>query len=174
MQATALGGVLTMLITHSVWGSPVWSTTIPSAQPTRTAVPFVAPVSGRLSSGFGLRWHPVRASLRRHAGIDLAAATGTPVRAARTGVVRHAGWSGDYGLMIEIDHGLWWRSRYAHLSALAVVAGQRVTQGTVIGAVGATGMATGAHLHFELRYAGAPLDPLPFMTRMVVADRALP
>lgn len=174
MQATALGGVLTILITHSVWGSPVWSAAIPAVQPTRAAVLFAAPVSGRLSSRFGLRWHPVRAETRRHSGIDLAAAAGAPVRAARAGVVRYAGWSGDYGLLVEIDHGLWWRSRYAHLSELAVTPGQRVGRGAVIGAVGATGMATGAHLHFELRYAGAPLDPLPFMQRMIVADRARP
>jgi murein DD-endopeptidase MepM/ murein hydrolase activator NlpD len=113
------------------------------------------PVAGRLGDRFGPRgsWF--------HTGLDFAAPAGTPVYAARSGRVVSAGWdSGGYGLLVVVDHGGGVTSRYAHLSVLGVTAGTRVATGTLIGRVGATGRATGPHLHFEVRLGDAATDPL--------------
>ncbi len=123
---------------------------------------FVTPVAGRLSSGYGWRNIAVNGN-RFHAGIDLAAASGTAVVAARSGVVTRAGWWGTYGYVVVIDHGDGAETRYAHLSSFAVAAGDAVRQGDVIGAVGSTGASTGPHLHFEIRFEGAAVDPLPYL-----------
>ncbi len=118
------------------------------------------PVNGaRLSSGFGMRFHPILNYSRMHQGIDFAAATGTPVIASATGRVAQAGWGGGYGNLIVIDHGKGMRTRYAHLHRMNVKAGQQVTQGQVIGQVGTTGMSTGPHLHYEVWQNGKPVDP---------------
>jgi murein DD-endopeptidase MepM/ murein hydrolase activator NlpD len=126
----------------------------------RGALPTQVPVSGRLTSGFGRRVHPISGGLRRHAGIDLAAPAGAPVRATSDGVVSAAGWAGGYGLRIALDHGNAVETRYAHLSQLAVRPGQQVRQGEVIGFVGSTGQSTGPHVHYELRRGGLAIDPL--------------
>jgi len=112
---------------------------------------------GALSSGFG-----VRSGGRRHDGIDLRAPEGTPVTAAATGVVVEAGARGRYGNLVRIAHGGGVETVYAHLQRFAagVAAGRTVRQGETIGAVGRTGNATGAHLHFELRLGGRAVDPL--------------
>jgi len=123
---------------------------------------FVYPLRGTLSSGFGWRNVSVNGN-RYHAGIDLAAPLGTPVRAARDGLVVRAGWWGTYGYVVVIDHGDGAETRYAHLSSFAVAAGDAVRQGDVIGAVGSTGASTGPHLHFEIRFEGAAVDPLPYL-----------
>jgi murein DD-endopeptidase MepM/ murein hydrolase activator NlpD len=114
--------------------------------------------SGVLTSSFGRRSHPILGTMRGHSGVDLAAPTGSPVYATGPGMVVSAGWNGGYGLYVEIEHG-GTQSRYGHLSALAVSAGQMVPTGMVIGYVGATGQATGPHLHYEIRIGGAAVDP---------------
>lgn len=114
------------------------------------------PVMGHAvtSSAFGWRRHPLLQSWMMHAGRDLAAPEGTPVVAARSGVVLSSGLAGGYGLAIEIEHQRpHRRTLYGHLSELYVRAGERVRQGEVIGRVGSTGLSTGPHLHFELRRA---------------------
>ncbi len=117
----------------------------------------------RLSSRFGLRRDPLGGRTRLHAGIDIPGPLGTPVRAAQAGEVRRAGNAGDYGRMIEIDHGNGFRTRYAHLSRIGVRPGERVAEGQTIGLMGSTGRSTGSHLHFEVRRGGTILDPLDYL-----------
>ena len=121
------------------------------------------PVDGaRLSSSFGLRRHPVLGFTRMHKGIDFAAPSGTPVLAAGAGVVEFAGRNRGYGNYVRLRHNREFATAYAHLSRLAsgLAPGRRVGQGEVIGYVGATGLATGPHLHYELLQAGAQVNPL--------------
>ncbi len=126
----------------------------------RGLLPSGMPVNARyISSGFGIRSHPVLGSIRSHSGVDLPAAHGTPIRATSDGVVGSAGWRGGYGLAVQLDHGKGISSRYAHMSRLAVSPGQAVQRGDVIGYVGSTGLSTGPHLHYEIRVNGAAVNP---------------
>ncbi len=121
---------------------------------------FIWPVDGPVVSGFGMRWG------RMHEGIDIAVPAGTPIRAAASGsVVLQQGEaeSGGYGNFTCLDHGGGLQTCYAHQSSFAVGAGQSVSQGDVIGYVGCTGHCFGDHLHFEVRIAGAPTDPLGYL-----------
>ncbi|MBM3276316.1 MAG: peptidoglycan DD-metalloendopeptidase family protein, partial [Candidatus Sericytochromatia bacterium] len=106
-----------------------------------------------ISSGFGDRRRDF------HAGLDIRAKKGTPIRAARDGVVVHSGWDGGYGRMVEIDHGGGVRTRYAHASSLHVDVGDRVSAGELIARVGSSGHSTGPHLHYEVRVNGRPVNP---------------
>ena len=115
------------------------------------------PVSGPVTSPFGYRWG------RLHAGIDIGVGYGTPIHAAASGTVVLAGWTGGYGNYTCIDHGGGLATCYAHQSSYAVSAGAHVSQGQVIGYVGSTGHSFGAHLHFEVRINGAPVDPLGYL-----------
>ncbi|SEL20274.1 M23 family metallopeptidase [Nitrosovibrio tenuis] len=117
----------------------------------------------RISSGFSsARFHPILKTWRAHSGIDYAAPTGTRVKAAADGTVALAGWQGGYGNVVILQHQGTYSTVYGHLSAFAkgLRKGQRVSQGDVIGHVGATGMATGPHLHYEFRFNGVQRDPL--------------
>jgi murein DD-endopeptidase MepM/ murein hydrolase activator NlpD len=114
----------------------------------------------RVTSGFAMRLHPILQTWRAHNGVDYAAPTGTPAKAVGDGIVESAGWNNGYGNVVEIRHGGDKSTVYAHLSKIIVKKGQRVTQGQEIGLVGATGWATGPHLHFEFRVAGQFQDPL--------------
>lgn len=116
----------------------------------------------RISSRFNPnRRHPIYGTVRAHQGVDFAAATGTPIRTAGNGRITFAGWQGGYGRTVIVDHGRGITTLYAHMSRLGNYrVGQRVTQGNVIGYVGATGTATGPHLHYEFRVNGAHRDPL--------------
>ena len=121
----------------------------------RSPLALAWPFGGRLTQRFGPR------SARFHAGIDLAASYGDGVAAARYGRVAYAGWhNGGYGFLVSIAHGRGVRTLYAHLSAVTVYRGQRVSTGSRIGLAGSTGSSTGPHLHFEVRYRGAAVDPL--------------
>ena len=123
-------------------------------------IPSGSPLSGaRLTSGFGSRYHPTLGGTRFHAGVDLAAPTGTPVTATASGRVSRAGWAGGYGILVSINHGGSIETRYAHLSAIAVRPGDSVKAGQVIGYVGSTGRSTGPHLHYETRHSGRPTNP---------------
>ena len=116
-----------------------------------------------LTSDFGMRDHPVLRKRARHKGVDLAAPTGTPVYATADGLVEKAQWFSSYGKYIQIGHGNELETRYAHLSRIAVSAGEFVQKGDLIGYVGSTGRSTGPHLHYEVRIAGAAVNPLPYM-----------
>lgn len=113
-----------------------------------------------LSSAYGVRGQ------RHHDGLDLRSRHGDPIFAAQDGRVRFSGTMRGYGNTVILDHGGGVTTLYAHASALYVRAGDTVVRGQVIGAVGATGNATGPHLHFELAWAGVPLDPTPLLPRM--------
>ena len=114
----------------------------------------------RVTSGFAMRFHPLLKSWRAHLGVDYGAPTGTSVRSVGDGVVHFAGRQNGYGNVVEVQHGNERTTLYAHLSRIDVRKGQKVEQGESIGAVGATGWATGPHLHFEFRVAGQHQDPL--------------
>jgi murein DD-endopeptidase MepM/ murein hydrolase activator NlpD len=126
--------------------------------------PSIMPTSGWLSSQFTRsRFHPILHENRPHEGIDVTAPTGTPIVAPATGTVISAGNDKGYGLTVEIQHGNGIRTRFAHCSRLAVRAGQRVTRGQLIAAVGSTGLSTAPHLHYEIHVNGKPVDPLTYV-----------
>lgn len=115
----------------------------------------------RLSSKFGARRHPVLGTMRMHKGVDYAAGSGTPIMAAGDARVAFMGWKGGYGRAVILDHGRGYTTLYAHMSSFGKIKqGQRVGQGTVIGRVGSTGLATGPHLHYEFRINGVHRNPL--------------
>jgi murein DD-endopeptidase MepM/ murein hydrolase activator NlpD len=119
------------------------------------------PISGvRITSGFGMRRHPLLGYNKLHTGIDFGAPRGTPIKAAGDGVVVHAGWRGAYGRTVVIKHNDKYSTLYAHMSKTArLKKGSRVRQGQVIGYVGSTGRSTGPHLHYEVRRNGRPINP---------------
>jgi murein DD-endopeptidase MepM/ murein hydrolase activator NlpD len=121
------------------------------------------PVSGRMSSRYGMRYHPVLRRRKLHTGVDTAAPQGTPFRAARNGRVLWSGWKKAYGNTVIIDHGDGTQSLYGHASKLGVRAGQPVRAGEYIGNVGSTGYSTGPHLHFEVRKNGRPVNPRAYV-----------
>lgn len=122
----------------------------------------LTPIDGaRLSSGYGMRRHPILGYSRMHRGLDFAAPTGTPIMAAGDGVVTHAGRKGNYGITVELRHPNQYTTLYAHMSRLGrgISRGTRVKQGQVIGYVGSTGMSTGPHLHYEVHLRGEHVNP---------------
>ena len=118
---------------------------------------FIWPVSGPITSPFGMRWGTL------HPGIDIGVPTGTPIHAAAAGTVIYCGWMSGYGNLVMIDHGGDLATLYGHQSRIAVSCGESVTQGQVIGYSGCTGFCTGPHVHFEVRVNGAPVDPIGYL-----------
>jgi murein DD-endopeptidase MepM/ murein hydrolase activator NlpD len=121
---------------------------------------FSRPVNGRITSTFGRRYHPILHIVRMHTGIDFGAHVGTPIMAAADGVVISTAYMRGYGNTVIVEHGGGISTVYAHTSRVFVRSGQRVHRGQRIAAVGATGLATGPHLHFEVRVNGRPVNPL--------------
>ncbi|MDP1028609.1 M23 family metallopeptidase [Sphingomonas sp. KR1UV-12] len=117
------------------------------------------PVAGRVTSNFGMRMHPLLGFMRMHKGMDIAAAYGTPILAARDGTVASAGRNAGYGNFVKLNHAGGLASGYGHMSRIAVRGGQHVRQGQVIGYVGSTGMSTGPHLHWEVWRNGQSINP---------------
>jgi murein DD-endopeptidase MepM/ murein hydrolase activator NlpD len=132
----------------------------------RAAIPyhggFAFPVGGRVTSPFGMRFHPVLHRYKLHTGIDFGVGTGTPIHAAGNGVVVHAGWWGAYGNAVIVDHGGGITTLYGHMSRVLCSRGQSVGRGTVLGLVGSTGWSTGPHCHFEVRKNGVPVNPMSY------------
>jgi len=129
---------------------------IPSDKPVKTTVEF--------TSGYGVRSDPFRSGAAFHPGIDLAGAYGSPIYATADGTVLRAGWnSGGYGNLVELDHGRGITTRYGHMSAILVHAGDHVKRGEQIGRMGSTGRSTGNHVHYEVRIDGRAVNPIPFM-----------
>jgi murein DD-endopeptidase MepM/ murein hydrolase activator NlpD len=114
----------------------------------------------RVTSGFAMRIHPIHNTWKQHNGVDYAAPSGTPVRSVGDGVVEFAGWQNGYGNVVHIKHNGERTTVYAHLNKIDVAKGEKVEQGATIGSVGATGWATGPHLHFEVKIDGVQHDPL--------------
>ena len=128
------------------------------------SLPLAAPLdSYALRSGFGVRKDPLTGRTGMHEGLDLANDIGTPVLATAPGKVVYAGWMGDYGRMIEIDHGLGIRTRYGHLKKIEVKVGDTVGYRDEIGLLGSSGRSTGPHLHYEVRVDNRPYDPINFL-----------
>jgi murein DD-endopeptidase MepM/ murein hydrolase activator NlpD len=135
------------------------------------ATPSIWPAHGWLSSSMGRRTDPVTGAADYHAGLDIAGEKGQPVYATAAGTVTQAGYQGAYGNLIVIDHGFGLQTRYGHLSRFAVTKGARVKRGDVIGRLGATGRATGTHLHYEVLANGRLLNPLQLLTQQKPRDR---
>lgn len=130
----------------------------------RAARGIVLPASGPITSRFSRsRWHPILRIFRPHKGVDVAAPYGSPITAPAAGRVAFVGRKLGDGLMVELDHGNGVISRYAHCSAVKVRIGDFVSFGDVIAAVGSSGLSTAAHVHFEVRVRGEPVDPLKYL-----------
>ncbi|HET9468218.1 MAG TPA: peptidoglycan DD-metalloendopeptidase family protein [Vicinamibacterales bacterium] len=128
------------------------------------ATPSIWPVHGWLSAGYGMRADPFNGERDFHPGLDISADKGTPIVATAAGRVELAAPSGDYGNLVIVDHGYGLVTRYGHLSKFAVWAGREVKRGDVIGYVGATGRATGPHLHYEVLANGKLINPMQLLT----------
>jgi murein DD-endopeptidase MepM/ murein hydrolase activator NlpD len=120
----------------------------------------MSPVAGRMTSGYGMRRHPILGYTRMHAGIDFGAPWGSPIHAVSDGVVAFAGRHGGHGNYVRLEHSGGLGTGYAHMSRIAVSPGTRVQAGQVIGYVGSTGLSTGPHLHYELYQNGHTVNPL--------------
>lgn len=135
----------------------------PKTTTVKTSGGFLRPVSGPITSPFGSRVHPIFKRTIFHTGVDLGMPMGAKVKASNSGKVIYVGWYGGYGKVVIIDHGkvngVPVTSLYAHLSSYSVSNGSSVYKGQIIGNVGATGYATGPHLHFEMRENGKPVNP---------------
>jgi murein DD-endopeptidase MepM/ murein hydrolase activator NlpD len=154
------GGLGLAKVLESSLGDPKKLTDAPKEAPRPAAdAPASPKTQGSVSSGFGMRTHPIDGVQKFHTGIDLRGQEGTPILAAEAGVVRSAGTRGGYGNAVEIDHGNGVSTLYGHASELGVKPGDHVEKGQPIGEVGMTGHATGPHLHFEVRVEGKPVDP---------------
>ena len=119
-------------------------------------ISLIRPITGTITSRFG---HSSRIRSGSHTGLDIAARTGTGIKAAASGTVTFSGWKGSYGYMVVVSHGIGVQTYYAHCSKLYVKAGQKVKQGQKIAAVGSTGNSTGPHLHLEVRVNGVAYNP---------------
>jgi murein DD-endopeptidase MepM/ murein hydrolase activator NlpD len=124
---------------------------------------FILPAEGPMTSPFGWRVHPILGTSRFHNGLDFGSEYGSIIKAADSGVVISAEWTGGYGNAVIIDHGNGLTTLYGHTSQMYVTPGQAVQKGQPIAAVGSTGFSTGPHLHFEVRRQGEPIDPTPFL-----------
>ncbi|MET0752719.1 MAG: peptidoglycan DD-metalloendopeptidase family protein [Pyrinomonadaceae bacterium] len=138
-----------------------------SINPTSEKLNYQMPVKGRISSGFGTRFHPIDKVTKFHAGMDIAAPVGTPIGAAAEGIVTFAGWSKGYGNLVVIKHADGKETRYGHTSKMFVKEGDSVVAGQQIAAVGSTGKSTGPHLHFEVRENGQAVNPQKFLSNVL-------
>jgi murein DD-endopeptidase MepM/ murein hydrolase activator NlpD len=134
--------------------------------------PGMWPVEGRLLSSFGQRNDPFSGEGAYHAGVDIAAPSGTPVQATASGTVTQLGGINGYGKLVIVDHGNGYETYYAHLSQINVIEGQQIRRGETIGEVGSTGRATGPHLHYEVRLNNVPVNPYRFLARTPLLQTA--
>jgi len=143
------------------------SNTTSKAAP-KTGTFFYRPVPGRVTSPYGMRYHPILHVWKMHEGVDFGAACGTPIHAAESGTVTMASWYGGYGNYVAINHGKIggnsYSTGYGHMSKFAVHKGQKVKRGQVIGYVGTTGLSTGCHLHFNVFKNGKTINGLPLVS----------
>jgi len=147
------------LIAWSIGGKSSWVDAA-NNQPVQASNAMIWPINARITSTFGMRYHPILHFARMHKGIDFGAAWGTPIHAAADGQVASAGWAGGYGEQVKINHGGGLATSYNHMSRMIVAPGMPVHQGQVIGYVGTTGLSTGAHLHYEVLRNGVQVNPM--------------
>jgi len=140
-------------------------TKVEGQQALARATPSIWPIAGWLSSSYGNRRDPFDGGADFHSGLDIAADRGTPVHATADGIVSTAGYNGNYGNSVLIDHGYGISTRFGHLSSFVVGSGQPVKRGEVIGFVGSTGRATSAHLHYEILLNGQAINPLRLLAK---------
>lgn len=127
--------------------------------------PSIWPTDGRLIGAFGWRGDPFSREQAFHTGVDISGPVGEPIRVTADGIVSHAEWSSGYGRLVIVDHGGGVQTYYAHLSKMAVIAGQAVRRGEIIGAIGRSGRVTAPHLHYEVRVGGNAINPYNFLAK---------
>ncbi len=147
------------LVAWTVAGKTAWVDAATAGQ-VRAASAMIWPVNARITSPFGMRYHPILHFARMHSGVDFGAAWGTPIHAAADGQVTRAGWAGGYGRQVRIEHGGGLATSYSHMSRMIVEPGSPVRQGQVIGYVGTSGLSTGSHLHYEVLRNGTAVNPM--------------
>jgi murein DD-endopeptidase MepM/ murein hydrolase activator NlpD len=158
-------------VSYSAGHGPLGRSLFPNMEEVRAAIPAVWPVRGYITGRFGKRLDPFSGEGAFHPGVDIGARYGTDVKATGDGMVIEAERDAGYGRSIVLDHGNGISTRYAHMSRLFVVVGEEVTRGEVIGAVGMSGRTTGPHLHYEVRFHGAPVNPSRFLPARLLAFR---
>lgn len=147
------------LVAWNLGGRIAWIDAANASQPQQSNA-MTWPVNARITSGFGMRVHPILRFARMHSGIDFGAGLGTPIHAAADGQVVRAGWAGGYGRQVRIAHGGALTTSYSHMSRMVVEEGTLVHQGQLIGYVGSSGLSTGPHLHYEVLRAGHAVNPM--------------
>ena len=135
------------------------------------ATPSIWPTRGWLSAAYGKREDPFTKQPDFHPGIDVSADTGQPIYSTATGVVSSSGWSGAYGKLVELDHGFGIKTRYGHMSQIAVEAGRTVKRGQIIGYVGSTGRTTGAHVHYEVLVNNRSMNPRLLLPKRILVGK---
>lgn len=151
---------------YQAWVKMDAATSAEQQQPakSRSAIPSRQPVDAvSLTSSFGVRHDPFNGNRRMHQGIDIPGPLGTPIYATADGVVERSQWVNGYGNLVELNHGNGLQTRYGHLSKLIAQPNERVRRGQLIGLMGSTGRSTGSHLHYEVRIAGAAVNPMPYI-----------
>ncbi|MHB8303295.1 MAG: M23 family metallopeptidase [Acidobacteriaceae bacterium] len=171
LRDTALSGVATQALTSGLGRASSLADWVNLAD-----APTLWPIMGRVTSSFGERTDPLAAGAEFHRGIDIAAPSGTAIHATGDGVVAFASWGNGYGREVVLDHGHGITTLYGHMSALAVLPGETVARGQIIGYVGVSGRSTGPHLHYEVRIHDAPVNPHRYMheTMAQMAETILP
>ena len=135
------------------------------------ATPSIWPTRGWLSAAYGKREDPFTKQPDFHPGIDVSADKGQPIYSTATGVVSSSGWYGAYGKLVELDHGFGIKTRYGHMSQIAVEAGRTVKRGQIIGYVGSTGRTTGAHVHYEVLVNNRSMNPRLFLPKRILVGK---
>jgi murein DD-endopeptidase MepM/ murein hydrolase activator NlpD len=156
-------GVIRDVLGRLETGLRVVRTDVERREALAAATPSIWPTVGWLSAGFGQRPDPLTGEASYHGGLDISTDRGSPVVATADAAVESAEWTGNYGNLIVLDHGLGIKTRYGHLSGFAVKRGASVKRGDVIGYVGATGRTTGPHLHYEILTNGQVINPLQLL-----------
>jgi murein DD-endopeptidase MepM/ murein hydrolase activator NlpD len=167
-----VGGADIQLMKWTIGGRTGW---VDANGAGRQAAAMTWPVAGRITSGFGVRVHPILRFARLHRGIDFGAGYGAPIVAAADGQVTGAGWAGGYGRQVRLAHGSGMSTRYSHMSRIVAEPGSFVRQGQLIGYVGSSGLSTGPHLHYEVYRGGTPVNPLgvKFASRALLEGQEL-
>jgi murein DD-endopeptidase MepM/ murein hydrolase activator NlpD len=148
------------LVAWNVGGKISWVDATSTGQPHVASDAMIWPVNARITSGFGMRYHPILHFARMHKGIDFGASWGSPIVATADGQVTEAGWAGGYGRQVRIAHGGGITTSYSHMSRMVVEPGMLVHQGQLIGYVGSSGLSTGPHLHYEVLRSGSAVNPM--------------